>query len=111
MPSEIFISYSSVDRDRATSLAHHLRSSGYSCWMDTSGIDGAMNWSSEIVTALNNCHTLLFLISKHSVASHNCAKEIHLASEKRKNILPVLIDDIQLPVIFEYPLAGLHKLK
>ncbi len=111
MHHNIFISYASSDRDRASALADQLHATGYSVWMDTEGIDGAMNWTSQIVTALNNCHTLLFLISKHSASSHNCAKEIQLASEKRKNILPVILEDVLLPVIFEYPLAGLQRLK
>lgn len=111
MHNNIFISYSSFDRDRATVLADQIHSKGFSVWMDSEGIDGAMNWSSQIVTALNNCDTLLFLISKQSASSHNCAKEIQLASEKRKNILPIILEDVYLPVIFEYPLAGLQRLK
>jgi len=109
--ADIFISYSSHDREKALSLADDLRSRGSSVWVDQGGIGGAMNWSSEIVSAINDCNTLLFLISKNSASSHNCAKEIQLASEKQKNILPVILEDIQLPVIFEYPLAGLQRLQ
>src|SRR5437588_8535676 len=99
MANDVFLSYSSADRERASSLADQLHSSGFSVWMDKTGIDGAMNWSSEIVTALNESQTLLFLISKHSANSHNCAKEVQLASEKQKNILPVILEEVQLPVI------------
>ena len=77
--------------------------------MDQGGIGGAMDWSSEIVEALNKAKTVLFLISKDSVTSHNCAKEIHLANEKHKNILPIVLEDTPLPVLFEYPLAGLQR--
>lgn len=108
--ADIFISYSSQDREKAHALITELRAGGYDVWVDTGGIDGAMDWSSEIVQAINDCSTILFLISSHSIGSHNCAKEIHLASEKQKNILPVIVENVQLPVIFEYPLAGLQKL-
>lgn len=77
--------------------------------MDQGSIGGAMDWSSEIVEAINNAKTILFLISKDSVTSHNCAKEIHLANEKHKNILPVVLEETPLPVLFEYPLAGLQR--
>ncbi len=109
--ADVFISYSSKDRPQAMSLVEQLRSSGYSVWIDQGGIEGAMNWSSEIVEAINDCKTLLFLISGNSIKSENIAREIHLASEKRKSILPVVLERVQLPVMFEYPLSGLQRLK
>ncbi len=107
--ADIFISYSSYDREKANTLAKELRTNGYEVWMDNGGIGGAQDWSSEIVEALNKAKTILFLVSKDSVTSHNCAKEIHLASEKHKNILPIVLEDTPLPVLFEYPLAGLQR--
>ncbi len=108
-PIDIFISYSSYDREKALTLAGELRRNGYEVWMDQDGIGGAQNWSSEIVDAINKTKTVLFLISKNSVTSHNCAKEIHLANEKYKNILPVVLEKTPLPVLFEYPLVGLQR--
>src|SRR6187401_3130093 len=107
--ADIFISYSSYNREKATALVKELRDAGHDIWMDQGGIGGAMDWSSEIVEALNKAKTVLFLISKDSVTSHNCAKEIHLANEKHKNILPIVLEDTPLPVLFEYPLAGLQR--
>ncbi len=109
--SDIFISYSSHDRTKAERLADELATSGYSVWIDQSGIGGALNWSAEIVDAIAGCTTVVFLISSHSVTSENVAREIHLASEKKKNILPIIIEETQLPRIFEYPLAGLQRVR
>src|SRR6187402_1288862 len=107
--ADIFLSYSSYNRDKANALADEIRSAGHEVWMDHGGIGGAQDWSSEIVEALNKAKTVLFLISKDSVTSHNCAKEIHLAGEKHKNILPVVLEETPLPILFEYPLAGLQR--
>src|SRR5262245_1616367 len=109
--ADVFFSYSSKDRPQAMALVDHLRSHGYSVWIDQGGIGGAMNWSSEIVSAINDCKTLLFLISSNSIHSENIAREVHLASEKHKSILPVVLERVQLPVMFEYPLSGLQRLK
>lgn len=109
--SDIFISYSSHDRTKAERLADELATCGYSVWIDQSGIGGALNWSAEIVDAIAGCTTVVFLISSHSVTSENVAREIHLASEKKKNILPIIIEETQLPRIFEYPLAGLQRVR
>ena len=50
--SDIFISYSSTDRERAHAFGDALSAAGYSVWMDSSGIDAATSWSKEIARAL-----------------------------------------------------------
>ncbi|MFI5201432.1 MAG: tetratricopeptide repeat protein, partial [Candidatus Kapaibacterium sp.] len=71
----------------------------------------AKNWATEIVKAIDACSTFLCLLSPHSLASHNVAKELHLASEKQKNILPVVLEKVKLPSNFEYSLAGLQRVQ
>jgi len=107
--AEVFISYSKSDRTHALDLASELRAHGFSVWIDQGSIGGAKNWATEIVEAIDSCSTFVCLLSSHSLASHNVAKELHLASEKQKNILPVIIEKVKLPSNFEYPLAGLQR--
>jgi TolB-like protein/lipoprotein NlpI len=107
--AELFISYSKANREQALALADELRGRGFSVWIDQGGIRGAKQWSAEIVEAIDACSTLLLLISPDSIASRNVAKEVHLASEKGRNILPVVIEKVALPSNFEYPLAGIQR--
>jgi TolB-like protein len=106
--SELFISYSSRDRTPAFELVEELRAKGYSVWIDKTGIAGASNWSAEIVQAINACSTMLLLVSPNSVTSDSVTREVHLASEKKKNILPVVLEKAQLPVALEFQLAGVQ---
>ena len=106
---EIFISYSKSDRTHALDLAGELRAHGFSVWIDQASIGGAKNWATEIVEAIDGCSTFLCLLSPHSLASRNVAKELHLASEKQKHILPVLLERVTLPSNFEYSLAGIQR--
>ena len=106
--AELFISYSRQDRPQALDLAAELRAEGFSVWIDQGGIEGAQNWSAKIVEGIDECSTMVLLISPHSVASRNVAKEVHLAYEKKKHILPVVIEKVKLPASFEYSLAGLQ---
>ena len=106
--ADIFISYSSHDREKALSLADELRSLGTSVWIDQA-IDGAAQWSAEIAKALDECKALVFLVSKTSVSSKNCVKEITIAAEADKHILPVDLEDIPLPREFKYHLAGIQR--
>jgi adenylate cyclase len=109
MPHDIFISYSSTDRERATELAVNLRSSGYSVWMDMMGIDVATKWTREIADALESCKALLLLLSSASQASENVQKEIALAAEWNKRIIPVELEAVQITKDLAYHLAGLQR--
>ena len=107
----VFISYARADVTNALDLASQLRAHGFSVWIDQGSIGGAKNWATEIVEAIDACSTFLCLLSPHSLASPNVAKELHLASEKQKNILPVVIEKVKLPSNFEYSLAGLQRVQ
>lgn len=108
--ADIFISYSSKDREKAEMLTEMLSSAGLSVWIDQQGIIGAEKWATEIVDGINSCSTFLVLLSQSSVTSENVLRELSLASEKRKRVLPVNLEIVQLPSSFEYPLAGLQRL-
>lgn len=109
MPHDIFISYSSKDCEKAEQLTELLVSAGLSVWIDQSALDVATSWSAEIVDAINSCSAFIVLLSPNSIESHNVIKEVSLASEKRKKILPLDLEPITLPRELEYQLAGIHR--
>lgn len=57
--ADIFISYSSKDREQAELLTELLASAGLSVWIDKDGIGAATSWSREIVDAINECKALV----------------------------------------------------
>jgi adenylate cyclase len=107
--SDIFISYSSKDREHAEQLTELLASAGLSVWIDRSGIEVSTSWSKEIVQAINECKAFVVLLSPNSIVSNNVIKEVSLASEKRKKILPLDLEPVQLTEDFEYQLAGIQR--
>jgi len=107
--ADIFISYSSHDREKAEQLTELLASAGLSVWIDQAGLEVSNSWSKEIVQAINDCKAFLVLLSPNSLESHNVIKEVSLASEKRKKILPLELEPITLTDDFEYQLAGIHR--
>jgi TolB-like protein/Flp pilus assembly protein TadD len=107
--NDIFISYSRRDSEHAISLAERLRASGANVWMDTSSLTAAETWSAEIVAAIRSCHTLIVLLSPASVASKNVMKEVGLASEREKRIVPIILEQCELGDALEYALAGLQR--
>src|SRR5579871_5628315 len=106
---DIFISYSSKDREQAELLTELLASAGLSVWIDQSGIDVATSWSGEIVDAIEGCKAFLVLLSPNSIESVNVVKEVALAAEKRKKILPLDLEPVALNRDLQYHLAGIQR--
>lgn len=109
--ANIFISYSRSDSDHALALVERLRSSGMSVWIDQQGIEGATSWSKEIAEALEACHTMVLLLSSTAIASKNVAKELSVATQLDKRIVPVQIERVELRGEFLYHLASLQRVK
>jgi TolB-like protein len=111
MSTEVFISYAAKDRTRVLDLVERLRTAGVSVWIDQMGIEGATMWSQEIVAAIRSCKVLILAISENSADSENVVKEVALASEGRKRILPVYIRQAEIPESMAYQLAGIQRIE
>jgi adenylate cyclase len=106
---DIFISYSRQDSAQAEQLAELLSSAGLSCWIDRQGIDLATSWSKEIVQAIDGCRAFVVLLSAASTQSINVQKEVSLAAEQKKKILPLDIEPVALSEELRYHLAGIQR--
>ena len=111
MNAEVFISYASKDRKRILDLVDRLESAEVSVWIDQMSIEGATMWSEEIVSAIRNCKVLILAISGNSADSKNVVKELALASEGHKNILPVYLESAEIPESMAYQLAGIQRVE
>jgi len=108
MSAEVFISYSSQDHSEVSKIIERLRKAGVSVWMDEGGIDAASLWSEAIVEAINDCKVLIMMVSRHSTDSANVVKEVMLASESNKTILPVYLEPADIPTRLKYQLTGIQ---
>ena len=110
MAEDIFISYSRKDSYRVMPIVKELREAGYSVWLDDTNIESAALWAEQIVEGLKNCKLLMLMASEDSLASANVLKEVMLASELEKIILPVYLEECTLPSRFQYQLAGIQHI-
>ncbi len=111
MSAEVFISYAARDRERVLGLVERLRKAGVTVWIDQVGIDVSTMWSQEIVSAIKGCKVMLLSISPHSTESENVVKELALASERKKPIIPVYLGAAEIPETMEYQLAGIQRVE
>jgi len=107
--SDIFISYSSKDRAKADQLTELLTSAGLSVWIDQSDLDVSTSWSKEIVQAIDACGAFVVLLSPSSIISKNVVREVALAFEKNKKILPLDLEPVALSEDLQYHLAGIQR--
>ena len=111
MSAEVFVSYSRKDFEEVQRVVERLRGVGVSVWMDEGGIEAATLWSEAIVEAINECKVLIIMVSSHSTDSPNVVKEVMLSSESGKAILPVYLEEAEIPVRLKYQLTGIQHLE
>ncbi len=102
---DVFISYGSSDMALARELRSHLQAGGYICWMAPDDVAGPKTWAEQIVEAIAACKVMLVLVSSVSNASDHVSKEVDLAIEHGKAILPVRIEDVVPSGALRYLLA------
>src|SRR5437870_4176440 len=103
MATDLFVSYSRRDWDLVTPWIERLQGAGVSVWVDKSGIHGAFLWTSEIAQAIEESQVMILLVSSTSVASKHVVREVTLAHETNKPILPLLLEPIEIPLALRYP--------
>ena len=110
-PGSVFISHSSKlpDFDAAKVLAEKLAGCGLNVWWDKNGLEGGNDFAAEIVEAIIRQHYFLFVLSRHSVASKWCRRELARAEELGKTIVPLKLDDVS-PESLPLEVAGLHHI-
>ena len=97
-PRRIFISYSRINKDFATKFTKGLRAAGFSVWMDLLDIPTGSRWDDEVENALRECSIFLVILTPASIASENVKDEIGYAIDHGKRILPVLLQDCDVPL-------------
>ncbi len=99
----VFISYSKKQRDYARRLADNLLRQGFNVWIDDR-IDYGTNWWNEIVAAIQNCATLIVVMTPEAKESRWVQREVQLAENARKPIFPLLLegDNWELFVLTQY---------
>ena len=96
--TDIFISYSSEDRERARTVATALQRRGWSVWWDRD-IKAGQAFDQAIEHELETAKNVVVLWSKNSIASEWVKGEA-AAAVQRGVLVPALIDNVKLPLEF-----------
>ena len=96
---DIFISYSSKDRDWVAEFAKVLTACGYKVWWDRELLPGD-NYHKKIDNALNKARCVVTVWSEHSVESKWVLAESGRA-DKRGVLIPVIYRSVIIPLAFD----------
>lgn len=111
----VFISYSHADELIVNELAAHLVKNNANVWVDTWELNVGDSILNRVQDALVDSSALLVILSKSSVESEWCKKELSAGlmrelHEKRVVVLPVIVEDCEIPLFLrEKMYADLRK--
>lgn len=108
---DAFISYKSEDRARAEGIRAFLMNNGVRCWISHVDIPPGSDYSEEISKAIKNAGTFLLVFS--DIANRNgtqIKKEISIANQFKRPIIPLRLDNVEPENGFDYHFANVQIL-
>lgn len=111
MKSQVFVSYAREDQEIVLRIVEALEKEGISCWVDKKGIRFAQAYTETIDQAIRASSLVIWVASKHSLASHYVHHEMSTAQTLKKArglVFLESMDPTQLPPPFNVTLAGIQ---
>ncbi len=110
MNYDIFVSYSTHDKTFADALVNRLESDGLRCWYAPRDIPPGVTWPAAITQAVRHSTVMLLVFSGSANSSQEVSKELTLASNNKRMVVPVRIENIKPSEEIEYHLTNRHWL-
>jgi hypothetical protein len=107
---DVFISYSHKDRAVADLLCATMEQRKIHCWMAPRDIAPGSDWSSSIISAIEQARVMVLVFSSNSNLSNQVLREVERAVSKGLHVVPLRIEDVSLSKSLEYFLSSCHWL-
>ena len=101
----IFVSYAHSDREQVFEVLYELEKNGYRFWYDE-GITPGAEWAEDIARHLMDSSAVMAFITKTSVDSDNCRREITYALSKDKPVIGVILEKTEMSAGLELQLSA-----
>ncbi len=103
----LFVSYSHRDVGKVYPVLDALHDCKYRIWYDESCETGN-DFRKELSDKIKGCDGVLLFVSEASMSSPFCGMEVIVATENKKRIFPVYLDNAPVPPAFHFLLANTH---
>jgi hypothetical protein len=104
----VFVSYAHAD-GAAMPIIRALVDEGYRVWYDD-GIQAGSSFPDYIADRLFGCSCVLMLVSRSSLGSGWCRNEVEYALDLGRPVLPVYLEDVELPRALRLRLGSVQAL-
>jgi tetratricopeptide (TPR) repeat protein len=91
--SDVFISYSRLDKEFVSQLREALINQAQDVWIDWEDIPPSQSWWNEIQKGIAKANNFVLIMSPNSLSSPICHMEIEYARHLKKRIIPVMHAD------------------
>ena len=105
----IFVRYSAEDTEQVIPLLDALNRAGYRVWYYR--IQAGSRYDDVVAEHILRCGVFLLLLSHASVNSDDCYEETSYARHKKKTIVPVYLEAVELPPGLELRLHSIQHMK
>ncbi|MCX7363686.1 MAG: toll/interleukin-1 receptor domain-containing protein [Alphaproteobacteria bacterium] len=109
MDEMLFVSYARGDLTRVDQVVSEIEMMGRAVWIDRRGVIGGPGWAGQITRAVKSSRALVLMASPSAYASHQVVRELYLAMNAKKQIIPIEIEPAELPDELEYILAPYQR--
>jgi WD40 repeat protein len=94
---DAFVSYRRIPADTSFvgRLEQELAARGKRLWVDRTSIEPAADWLQRIDRGIKASRAIIFVLTPESVASEQCLRELALAADLHKLIVPVLLRPVE----------------
>ncbi len=106
----VFISYATADQRLANRIVQYLEQHAIKCWISSRDLKLADTWRTGLKRALVASNAVLVLLTDTSNKSPEVAREVAMATEARKPVLPVMMSEFDLSEELQYPLVLQQRL-
>ena len=96
MNHDVFISYSSLDKEAAQAICHTLEQNEIRCWMAPRDIPPGSEYGDLIDEAIKRASVVVVLFSETAATSLWVKGELNIAFEEQKVIIPFRLDKTPL---------------
>jgi TolB-like protein len=99
---DVFISYASHDSAVANDVSAALESQGIKCWIAPRDVTPGAFYADAIVHAIDASKAIVLILSNNAATSPHVLREIERGTSKRRPVLSLRIDQVQLPAGLQY---------
>ena len=105
---DVFLSHSSADHTVAIDVVSQLEAQGVSCWVAPRDVPPGTTYAAALYYALEAAPVFVVLMSAAANESDHVARELEIANQMKKRMVPVQVEKFRATGAFCYYTRAMH---